>query len=308
MNKPIELPAGNYEVIIIGGSFAGLSAAMSLGRSLRKTLILDCETACNLQTPRSHNFLTRDGQSPQEIIAIAREQLLPYSTVDLAFKKAVNAEINDNGFTIRIEDGTTFLSKKLILATGLKDILPPVQGFSNCWGISVLHCPYCHGYEVKGQLTGIFGKGKAGFGFAKVLHNWTGQLILFTDGDAELDEEQRSMLDEKKIRVDERQIASLEHEDGQLKNIVFYDGEKLEINVLYYSPSFVQQSDIAAKLGCDINEHGLIQVDLFQKTNIPGVYAAGDNSTTGRSIAMAIANGSVAGMLLNKEMIEEEFS
>ena len=131
----------NFEVIIIGGSYAGLSAAMALGRSLRKVLVIDGGRPCNRQTPQSHNFITQDGVPPHQITAIAKEQLLQYKTVDFVHDLAVSAEKNKNGFSISTQSGNIVTAKKLIMATGIKDLIPKIKGFAECWGISMIHCP-----------------------------------------------------------------------------------------------------------------------------------------------------------------------
>ncbi|MGE4512522.1 MAG: NAD(P)/FAD-dependent oxidoreductase, partial [Chryseobacterium sp.] len=139
----------NFDVIIIGGSYAGLSAGMALGRSLRNVLIIDSEKPCNRQTPHSHNFITQDGKRPKEISDLAKEQVAKYETVSFFNGTVIKTSKNDNGFEVETSYGEKFTAKKIILATGLKDIMPDIEGFSECWGISVIHCPYCHGYEVK---------------------------------------------------------------------------------------------------------------------------------------------------------------
>ena len=136
-----------FDVIIIGGSYAGLSAAMALGRSLRNVLIIDSELPCNIQTPHSHNFITQDGKIPQEIISLARHQVEKYATIKYHKGLAINGLKMENGFVITTSTNDTFTSKKLIFATGVKDIMPDIDGFAACWGISVIHCPYCHGYD-----------------------------------------------------------------------------------------------------------------------------------------------------------------
>lgn len=138
-----------YEVIIIGGSYAGLSAAMALGRALRNVLIIDSGLPCNRQTPYSHNFITQDGEKPNIIAEKAKAQVLKYNTIKFLNDFVVSGKKNENGFVITTKTGEEYISKKLIFATGIKDIMPDIKGFAECWGTSVIHCPYCHGYEVK---------------------------------------------------------------------------------------------------------------------------------------------------------------
>src|SRR5690606_37550650 len=161
--------ANYYDVIIVGGSYAGLSAAMALGRSLRKVLVIDSGFPCNRQTPHSHNFITQDGETPFAISQKAREQVMRYPTVRFLDDLALGAAKTATGFTVSTKSGDTFLSRKLITATGIADQLPEIKGFAACWGISVIHCPYCHGYEFRNQRTGILANGDRAFHLASLV-------------------------------------------------------------------------------------------------------------------------------------------
>ena len=178
------------EVIILGGSYAGLSAAMALGRSLRRVLIIDSGLPCNRQTPHSHNFLTQDGEQPAEIARKAKEQVLSYPTVHLLEETAVKGEKTQNGFLITTASGQRFTAKKLIIATGIKDLLPDLKGFAECWGISVVHCPYCHGYELGGGPVGVIAAGPNSLHQAELLTEW-GEVTFLVNGALQLDEHQR---------------------------------------------------------------------------------------------------------------------
>ncbi|RFS15066.1 NAD(P)/FAD-dependent oxidoreductase [Emticicia sp. C21] len=296
-----------FEVIIIGGSYAGLSAAMSLGRALRKVLVIDSGLPCNRQTPHSHNFLTQDGKKPKEITNIALAQIAHYTTVEFYQGLAINASKTKKGFLVEIQNGEVFQAKKLVFATGIKDIMPDIEGFTECWGISAVHCPYCHGYEIKGQKTGIIANGDAAMHYAQLIHQWTKDLMLFTNGKSTLTEEQSNKLKKYNITVVETDIDALVHTDGYIEKIVLKDGPAIALNAVYYRPVFVQHSDILQALGCELTEHGLIRVDSFQKTTIAGVFACGDNSNPMRSVAMAVASGSATGAFVNHELIGETF-
>src|SRR5688500_15240100 len=155
-----------FDVIIVGGSYSGLAAGMALGRALKQVLIIDSGQPCNRQTPHSHNFITQDGKTPKEIATLARQQVKMYHTVKLFEGLATNGAKTENGFEIQTASGETFNAKKLIFATGVRDLMPDMKGYAECWGISVLHCPYCHGYEVRNEKTGILGNGDYGFEFS----------------------------------------------------------------------------------------------------------------------------------------------
>lgn len=296
-----------FDVIIIGGSYAGLSAAMALGRSLRNVLIIDSGLPCNRQTPHSHNFITQDGEKPSVIAEKAQAQVLKYETVKIHNELAVSGKKTGNGFEITTETDKIFTAKKLIFATGVKDIMPNIKGFSECWGISVIHCPYCHGYEFKGQKTGIMANGNTAFHVASLVNNLTDNISILTDGKSDFTIEQIEKLKKNKIEIIETEISEIEHNKGNISNVVLKNGDKLNFNVLYAAIPFVQHSNIPASLGCELTEQGYIQVDDFQKTSIEGIYACGDNSTRMRSVANAVANGNLAGAMTNMELTHDNF-
>src|SRR5687768_5885037 len=232
-----------FDVIIVGGSYAGLSAAMALGRSLRKVLVIDSGQPCNKQTPHSHNFLTKDGATPKEIAEQGKTQVLKYDTVTFLNGTAVKGQNEGNGFLIELQTGEIFKSKKLLFTTGVKDILPDIKGLSDCWGISVLHCPYCHGYEVKNTKIGLLGNGDLGFELSRLISNWTKDLTLFTNGKSNLTSEQSNKIIEHKIRIIEKEISHLEHKQGYIERIVFNDGTGEYIKTLFARGDFKQHSE-----------------------------------------------------------------
>lgn len=295
-----------FDVIIIGGSYAGLSAGLALGRSLRKVLIIDAGKPCNSPTPRSHNFITQDGVAPGKIAAIARLQVEKYSTVQFYKGKATEAESVSGGFTISTDNGESFDAKKLIFAAGLKDIMPRIEGFSSCWGKSILHCPYCHGYEVKQVKTGIIANGDMAFHYATLISNWTNELSVFTNGNSTLTQEQQAQLQKHSIKIFEAKVQELVHDNGQLTKIILEDASEYELSAIYSAPETKQHCELPERLGCEINDDGLVQVDPFQKTTVPGVYACGDSANM-RSVAMAVSSGQIAGVVSNKELVEESF-
>ena len=247
----------NFEVIIIGGSYSGLSAAMSLGRALRNVLIIDSGNPRNKQTPHSHNFLTQDGKTPNQISTLAKEQVSQYKTTKFYSGLAVSGIKTEKGFEIKTQVDDLFYSKKLILATGLRDIMPDIKGFAECWGISVIHCPYCHGYEVKNEKTGILGNGDYGFEFSRLVNNWTKDLTLYTNGKSTLTKEQTDKLRNHDIPIVEKEIDGFEHVNGQIQTIVFNDNSKTSITTIYARPVLIQHSEIAAQVGCELQNRVL---------------------------------------------------
>ncbi len=297
----------NFDVIIIGGSYAGLSAGMALGRSLRSVLIIDSGKPCNRQTPHSHNLITHDGETPAAIAFKARQQVAAYHTVQFKQGLATSAKKYDGYFIVTTDDGKNFTAGKLLFSTGVKDVLPDIPGFSDCWGITVLHCPYCHGYEFNNARTGIFGNGDEVFEYAKLINNWTKELTIFTNGRSKLNNDQSDILKRNQITVNELPITQLIHEHGMLQKVVFTDGSEQRVKALYYRPILKQHCSMPEQLGCELDEHGFIQVDNMQQTSVKGIFAAGDNTTMFRSLAVAIADGSKAGAVINKQLVEERF-
>jgi thioredoxin reductase len=297
----------NYEVIIIGGSYSGLSAAMALGRAMRNVLIIDSSLPCNRNTPHSHNFITHDGETPAAIATKAREQVLAYPTVYLLKDKAITADKADNNYQVITENGKQFIARKLLFATGITDIMPAIEGFDDCWAISILHCPYCHGYEARNQNTAVLANGEAAYHYATLLSQWTKQLAIFTNGTADFKEEQRAKLEQHNINIIEDEIAQLQHTNGNLEAIILKNGSRHNFTVMYSRPAIKQHCDIPQHIGCSIDEHRLLTVDMLQKTTVPGVYAAGDCTTPLRSVAMAVASGMKAGAAINNEMAAENF-
>lgn len=297
----------NFDVIIIGGSYSGLSAGMSLGRSLRNVLIIDNGKPCNRQTPHSHNFVTHDGKTPAEIARLAKEDVEKYNTVRFYSGTVVKTVKTTGGFEIEISSGEKFYVKKLILASGVKDMMPDIPGFAECWGISVIHCPYCHGYEVKNEITGILSNGDMAYEFSKLIFNLTKNLTLFTNGKAVLTDEQIEKLKQNKIILNEDEIEEIKHENGSIQKIIFKNGNEVPLQALYAKIPFEQNLNVSDDLGCELTEQGFIKVDMMQKTNVPGVFACGDNVTMMRSVANAIAQGNFAGAVVNKELVDEEF-
>lgn len=296
-----------YDVIIIGGSYAGLSAAMALGRSLRKVLIIDSGNPCNKLTPYAHNFITNDGKTPQAVRDTAREQVLAYPTVTFIDGLAEDVLPQENTFVITTQNKGAFTTRKVIFASGVTDMIPNIPGFAECWGKTILHCPYCHGYEAKGKKTGIIGNGDMGYELTKIISHWTSNLTLYTNGTSTLSPDEVLRLNRHNVMVVENDIYYFEHKDGYLKNIHFKDTNPEAPEVIYTQLPFTQQCLIPQKLGLQMTEKGFIHVSKCMETSTPGIYAAGDSLSLFRSVAHAVASGNKVGALINKCLIDEDF-
>ncbi|SMD03619.1 NAD(P)/FAD-dependent oxidoreductase [Pedobacter nyackensis] len=297
-----------YDVIIVGGSYAGLSAALALGRAIRQVLVIDSGNPCNQQTPHSHNFLTQDGSKPADISALGKSEVLKYPTIEFLedHVNAVRGENND--FEVSTASGQVLNARKLVFSTGVKDLMPEIPGFASCWGISVIHCPYCHGYEYKDRVTGILANGNTAFEMALMIHNWTKQLSVFTNGKSDLTDEQLQRLVQINVNVIEKTLQEIVHAEGNLSSVVFTDGSSRMLDALYARPPFEQHCSVPEQMGCELDASGYIKVDDFQKTSIAGVFAAGDNTSKFRAVSAAVAAGGKTGAFINHELIAEAWN
>ena len=282
-----------------------LAQSASLGRARRPVLVIDGGLPRNRFTPHAHNLLLHDGAAPADLAARARQQVAHYSTVQLLADQAMSAErLPDGTFRLETAQHGAFAARYLLLATGLRDELHAVPGFAECWGKSVIHCPYCHGYEVADQPTGAWVNGDDAQHLATLLPNWTRDLTIFTNGPATFGDELRQQLTDQNIALDETPIVALEHEHGQLQALLLADGRRHALPVLYARLPLHQASELPAQLGCALAQQApLLQVDAMYRTSVPGVYAAGDNCVPVSQLAQAIAAGNMAGAAISRELI-----
>jgi thioredoxin reductase len=297
----------SFDVIILGGSYAGLSAAMALGRSMRSVLIIDSGQPCNSQTPHSHNFITQDGEPPHRIAAKAKEQVLNYNTITWLDGLAVSANPSEGGFAVTTLSGEVFQGQKLILATGIKDIMPDIPGFAECWGITAVHCPYCHGYELRNQKTAILADGFKAMHLAALVNNLSSDLTILTCSKPDFTKDHWSKLKRHNITVIETPVTAFQHENGLIQNLIFQDGSIMPFTAVYAALPFKQHAELVSSLGCQLTDHGHLEIDPFQQTSIEGVYACGDNCNQMRSVANAVYSGNLTGAMVNRALTEENF-
>ncbi|MFD2555528.1 NAD(P)/FAD-dependent oxidoreductase [Sphingobacterium tabacisoli] len=300
----IELPL--FDVIIVGGSYSGLAAALTLGRSQRKVLIIDSGNPCNKVAPHSHNFLTQDGRSPSDISHTAKQDVMKYPTVSWLDDRVTVSKFQNNVFTIETANNKKILGKRVLFATGIRDIMPELPGFSACWGKSVLHCPYCHGYEFKGKKIGILGDANTAFHYALLVKNYSTEIQIFSPRKDKFDTAQQAALTRNNIEIITNPIRKIQHEDGWLNIIELDNGQKIARDVLFTRPQSEQHCSIPSQLGCELTEQGLIKTNSNQQTTVRGIYACGDNSAF-RSIPIAVATGSTAGAAINMDLAIESF-
>ncbi|PJZ79629.1 NAD(P)/FAD-dependent oxidoreductase [Leptospira meyeri] len=291
------------EIAIIGGSFSGLSAALSLVRSLRKVIVVDSEKPCNKNTPASHNFITHDGKSPGSIREKALTDLKEYPNFKLQLGEVKTIEKMEDGFLLKGNEFSPVQTNKIIFATGLKDILPEIPGFAESWGKSVIHCPYCHGYEFVGETTGLWMNETGVFEHSKFLKHWTKELTVYTNGPIQFSKEEQTKLENEGISIVTDFVESLIHKEGQISAVKLRSGKEIPIQALYAKVLMVQHSKLPETLGCKLLPSGHIEVSNFYETNVPGVYAAGDMASVFRSVANAVHSGNIAGAMLNRSTI-----
>ena len=295
-----------YDVLIIGAGPAGLSAALVLGRIRRRVLVIDAGKPRNAPSPQSHSFFTRDGTPPSELLRIGREQLQPYG-VEMLDAEVVDALREGEGFTAVLADGSRRSARRLLLATGVTDPLPEIEGLKELWGTAVIHCPYCHGWEVRDRPLAVHGNGKTAAERVALVRCLSRDVVLCTDGPADLGED-REHLVRNGIPIREERIVRLEGRDGHLERIVFADGTDLARHAMFLATLPRQHSGLAERLGCEITDIGLVKVDSAGLTTVPGVYAAGDLALRIHQVVVASADGAIAGAAINLGLAMEEFT
>ncbi len=295
-----------FDVIIIGGGPAGLNAAVVLGRCNRKVLLFDYGKQRNRYSHGMHNFLTRDDISPAEFLKISLNELKKYSVKKL-HAEIIHAKKNSEEiFVVKDYKSNIYYSKKLILATGLADILPGIKGAKQLYGTSMFHCPYCDGWENNNKITGVYSQSKSGIDLALTLTSWSKKITLYTDGKKYVNKKDAELLVKKNIAFINNPIASFESTDGQIKNIVFKNGKKSACEAIFFSNGYDVQCHLVESLGCKTNKKKIAVTNKLQQTNVPGLYVAGDISKDIHFVVVAAAEGAKAAVYINKELNEEE--
>jgi thioredoxin reductase len=297
----------DYDVIIVGAGPAGLSAALILGRCRRTVLVLDTDRPRNAASHAVHGFLSRDGIHPREFRRIGRQQLAPYRSVKFARKEATRACQVKGGFEVTVADGKRLRCRKLLLATGVVDELPPLEGLDALYGHSVFHCPYCDGWESRDQPMAVYSRTANGVGLAIELTVWSKDIVLCTDG-ARIDAKHGDRLEQHKIPWRRDKIARLEGSRGRLRRIVFANGESLARRVMFFSMGQRQASHLAGELGCGFTHKGAVRTGEYEVTDIHGVYVAGDASKLVQLAIVAAAEGAQAAFSINKALIREDLA
>ncbi len=297
--------SAHFDVIVVGGSFAGLSAAMQLARARRRVLVLDDRRPRNRFAPHSHGFLGQDGKAPAEIIGEATAQLAAYPTARIVVREAGKAERIGDRFVVTQSDGTTLSADRLILATGVRDELPSLPGLEERWGLSVLHCPYCHGYEVGNKRLGVLATHALSVHQAVLVSDW-GPTTWFTQGIAQPTPEEAALLDTRNVLIEPTPVVEVIGASPNITGLRLADGCIVAIDALFIAPRTRMASPLAAQLGCAFEEGpmgAVIRVDEWKQTSVPGVFAAGDASSMWSNATFASAAGVAAGVAAHRSLI-----
>ncbi|MFC6907046.1 NAD(P)/FAD-dependent oxidoreductase [Halalkalicoccus tibetensis] len=300
----------DYDVLIIGGGPAGLSIALQLGRSLRSVLVCDDNEPRNGPAAEAHGYLTRDGIDPQELRRLGREEVTGYGG-EFRDAQVTNIATAQDRFTSTLDAGETVTSRKVVLATGISDVLPDTDGFEELWGNGVYHCPYCHGYEVRNEPLGVLVTNEHMIEYAKLIYNLNDDLVVFTNGQDIFDKKTRSAFVERGIEIEDKPINALNGSNG-LESVSLTDGREIARHALFYPPPMTQHSKLAEKLGLQVNAAGLVEAGQSEHgigfTSIDGLFVAGDASDASvLSIPSAVADGHNVGATINMELSQEVF-
>jgi thioredoxin reductase len=306
----------SFDVIVVGGSWAGLAAALQLGRARRRVVVVDAAEPRNRFAHTSHGFLGQDGRSPTEILDTFRTQVLAYPTVSFHAGEAVDvvqsgeaADVAGSGeaeFLVTLSSGERLRAERLILATGVIDALPPVPGLEARWGVSVLHCPYCHGYEVRDRRLGVLAWTEMAAHKALLLPDWSSDVTLFTNGAFEPSPEQRSALRERGVRVVAEAVESLEGDAPALAGVRLRNGDLVAVDALFTESRTRVASPLAERLGCAFDEApagAFVRTDERQQTTVWGVFCAGDAARAMHTATWAAAGGAMAGVSAHQSLV-----
>ena len=297
-----------YDCIVVGAGPAGLSGALMLGRCRRSVLVCDAGEPRNARSAAMHGYLSRDGIRPEEFLHLAQEDVKRYPTVEFHRGQIIDARRTSGGFAVICAGEVELSARTLLLATGVVDVLPEVEGLREHYGTSVHHCPYCDGWEWRDQPLAVYGRGESGSALALGLTVWTDNLVLCTDGPSGLSEKEEADLAQAGIEIREDPVVRLEGHDGFLERVVFAEGEPLLRRALFFCSGQHQRSHLAAKLGARFNASGAVDTGTCESTSVPGLYVAGDSSKEAQFVIVAAAEGAEAGMAINKALLQDELA
>lgn len=293
------------DVAVIGGSFAGISAALMLARGRRSVTLFDSGVTRNRFSAQSHGLFGHDGTAPDALRLAARAQVLAYPTVALHEARVTEAVADGDSFHLTDDAGHSHAARRLLLATGQTDILPPLPGLAECWGITAVHCPYCHGYELADRPTAVLMLHPAALHQVQMLAHWTADRALFLNGRA-LEDDMRRHLTAEGVAIHDGPVAALLHDGGHVRAVVLEGGQQVACGAVYLAACTVPASDLGASLGCAVTEGPLgryLVADEWGVTSVPGLFAAGDLARPMPSAPQAVADGAKAGVACHRSLM-----
>lgn len=297
----------DWDVVVAGAGPAGLSAALVLGRACRRVLVCDTGTPRSWASKEMHAYLSRDGIVPARFLELARDEVLKYPGVRFAPVEVLSARKAGTGFRAKLAGGESVTTRKLLIATGLFDVVPRIPGIDDMYGRSVFQCPYCDGWEMRKRPVAVYGRGARGLHMARAMTAWCDDLVLCTDGRAGYSAEQRAQLARNGVRVVEKRVASLEGSRGKLRAVVFKDGERVPREALFFDTPSRQQSKLAKSLGCSFGRDGGVRCGDYEATSVPGVFVAGNITRDVQLSIVAAAEGARAAFGINRTLTREDF-
>ena len=296
----------SYDVIVVGGGPAGLSAALVLGRARRRVLILDDGRNRNERSGGLHGYLTRDGILPEELRRLGRSELRRYGVRFLG-ARAIDARPGSRGgFRVRTSARAVFRSKRLLLATGVRDRIPPIPGIDTLYGVSVHHCPYCDGWEWRDRALAVYGRGEGGAGLAHSLLAWSADVVLLTDGPARLSPRSSAALRRRGVSVVSNRVLRLEGRGGRLRRVHLRGADPLARDAIFLATGNEARVELAQRLDCRFRRGGSIWTDRRECASVPGVYVAGDASRDVQFAIVAASEGARAAVAIHRELVLEE--
>jgi len=297
-----------FDVVIAGAGPAGLSAALILGRACRSVLLCDRGTPRSWASKRMYSYLSRDSIDPAQFRQIGRRELARYPQVELRDVEVTQARKQGRrGFEVSLSTGARVRCRKLLIATGMMDILPAIPGFEQFFGRTVFQCPYCDGWEMRGKALAVYGRRQRGFEMARALTAWTDDILLCTDGRADFTSAEQRQLARNGIRLIEKRIAALEGARGRLQHVRFRDGERLARDGMFFNTPSRAQSKLAESLGCRYGRHGGVLCGQYEATSVPGVFVAGNIIRDVQLSIVAAAEGARAAFGINRALTRENF-
>jgi thioredoxin reductase len=297
----LHASAAVYDVVVVGGGPAGLSAALVLGRCRRRVLVCDRGTPRNASSTALHGYLTRDGTPPLELLRLGRQELEPYG-IEFRHVEVTEIDRTEELFEVLFATAASVRARSILIATGVRDHLPSIAGIDECYGITVHHCPYCDGWEHRDKTLAVIGRGAAAAALSLSLRVWSDRVVLCTNGAVGLTRNQRDQLAAQGVAIRQERIARVDHAKGFVRQLLFARGDAVPCDAVFFSGTQTQQSDFPKRLGCEFTRKGAVKTDHLGETCVPGIYVVGDASYDVQFAIVAAAEGAKAAVAINKAL------